>query len=156
MGHHGTWGAQNDQIYGLKATQICGPKSGRFRIYTERFWRKTWEKLMQDNWFFLGSGGILRWKKNSQTTKNSKSSRRDLVFWGIFLSVPNSNVVVSTPRCWFNHGSIKSRIVFFPPNSPFSFFKQKNTARKRHLSKWLVQIPGFLYWLIIRIYNITV
>lgn len=87
MGHHGTWGAE---IYGLSYSNLWSKKL-RFRIYTERFWFKHEEQLMQETmvcFFLFGVGGHPEVKKSSQTTKNSKSSRCDLVFGGIFLSDP--------------------------------------------------------------------
>lgn len=85
MGHHGTWERSN-QIYGLSDSNLWSKKL-RFRIYTERLWFKHEEQLMQESmvYFFLfGVGGHPEVKKNSQTTKNSKSSEVTFLLGGYF------------------------------------------------------------------------
>lgn len=155
------------------ATQICGPKSCVFESIPNDCGSNTKNNWCKKAWFIffcLGSGGILRWKKTHKPQKIANLQKWPFCWGDIFKWPVDSKVVKVTSQVWggypFGHGlnhlvglvTIKlSSMVWFvvvkPPRCWFNqienrlSFKQKNTARKRHLSKWLVQVPGSLYWL---------
>ena len=85
MGHHGTWGALRPNLW-PQLFKFVVQKAAFSNLY-RTILGQTRETLMQETmvcFFLFGVGGHPEVKKNSQTTKNSKSSEVTFLLGGYF------------------------------------------------------------------------